>query len=106
MTGVQTCALPICITPIYQYLIHMLEEEKKYTFNVLFANKTEEDILLRNELEKLAEEKKINLKFTLDSGNPNWKGYTGFISETMFKECFPVVSEDTCSVIVCIMVIW
>ena len=41
------------ITPIYQVLIHLLDEIKKYSITLLFANKKEEDILLRPQLEKL-----------------------------------------------------
>ena len=82
------------ITPMYQFIIHMMDETKPLQISLLFANKTEEDILLRKELEELSKSNKIKLNFALDVGNPEWKGYVGFVSEKMLSECFDKPSDD------------
>ena len=82
------------ITPIFQFIEHMLDEKRQHNISLLFANKTEEDILLRRELEELASASKIKLSFTLDVGNPQWKGRVGFVSEQMFADFFDGPSDD------------
>lgn len=51
------------ITPTYQVLLSAaMNEDKKTKFNLIFCNKTENDMLLKSELKEL--ENKINLKTT------------------------------------------
>ena len=65
--------------------------------SLLFANQTEEDILLRDELEAC---KRNNagfktLRYTLDRPPKDWTGHTGFINEAMLREAMPPPSSDT-----------
>lgn len=55
---------------------------------LLFANQTEEDILLRDELEKYAKEypDKFKVWYTVDRPPANWNYSSGFINEEMIKE--------------------
>lgn len=82
------------ITPVYQFITHMLDEKMNFELSVLFANKTEGDIILRGELEGLQTLSKIRLNFTLDYPDKNWKGFTGFVSDKMFEACFPKAGDD------------
>lgn len=60
---------------------------------LLFANKTEEDIVLRKELEAM--QPRLKLHFLLDKAPDGWKGYTGYINETMLSEISPLNDKDT-----------
>jgi cytochrome-b5 reductase len=65
---------------------------------LLFANKTEDDILLRKELDALAVKHKdrFHLHYTLDSPpKRGWKGSTGFVTEAMCKHALPEASESS-----------
>ena len=75
-------------------IIHLLEESNnKYNISLIYANKEESDILLRKELDELKSSKKIDLFYTLDNPNENWKGYKGFVNKEMLSN-FPKASDD------------
>jgi len=65
--------------------------------NLLFANKKEDDIILRDKLENRQEEFSHQYKFfyTLDEPSDNWSGYKGFINSDMITETMPAPSDDT-----------
>lgn len=85
------------ITPVYQLLMNLPEEDKvKYT--VIYANKTEDDILLRHNLEKMEQANpNIKLAFTVEdpaakgSVSPNGKSidYSGYVNVNMIRETLP-----------------
>ncbi|CAF1351827.1 unnamed protein product [Rotaria sordida] len=92
------------ITPIYQILNEILKEQSSIAHDqcvyikiwLLYANKTEQDILLRSELEQLAalNSDRFKLWYTVDRGNEQWKYSKGFINETMLKEHMPPPADD------------
>ena len=57
-------------------------------------NKTEDDILLRKELEAIPKDR-LKLFYTLDEPPAGWKGGKGFINEDMCKEHLPSPGPDT-----------
>jgi len=65
---------------------------------LIFANKTEDDILLRKELEAIPKNR-LKLFYTLDEPPAGWKQGKGFISEEMCRENLPQPSEDSSSMI-------
>lgn len=74
--------------------MHLIEEGKgEYEISLLYANKTEEDILLRRELDELVENGVCVVRYTLDYPKEGWKGFKGFVNEDMFKE-FGEPSKD------------
>lgn len=79
------------ITPILQVVKAALRDKKDTTsFSLVYGNKTEDDILVRDELEKAASSSsRFVLYYTLDFPPPNWKGRTGFITSRMIEECLP-----------------
>jgi cytochrome-b5 reductase len=97
------------ITPMYQILNEILKEQTPIVPGerldmkiwLLFANQTEQDILLREELELLAASNsdRFKLWYTVDRESEDWKYSKGFINDTMIKEHMPPPSDD---VLICI----
>ncbi|CAF3348857.1 unnamed protein product [Rotaria socialis] len=97
------------ITPVYQLLKALLKEQASNAHNqhgdikiwLLFANQTEQDILLRDDLEQLAHlnADQFKLWYTIDRESEQWHYSKGFINETMLKEHMPPPSDD---VLICI----
>ncbi|CAF0900290.1 unnamed protein product [Didymodactylos carnosus] len=91
------------ITPMYQILCHILKDEQnvgedKIKIWLLFANQTEQDILLREQLELLASTNSdcFRLWYTVDRPpTSDWKYSTGFVSDQMIREHMPLPSEET-----------
>jgi len=79
------------ITPMLQVLHAIFHEgalaDSNTTASLLFANQTEDDILVREELEALARDYpgRFQLHYTLDRPPAGWTGSTGFIDEDMIK---------------------
>lgn len=87
------------ITPVMQVVKAIFRDSKdtSTTMSVLYANQTEEDILLRSELELLAKEYPTRFKvhYTLD--RPPAKGWnysTGFIDKEMLEKTMPKAAPD------------
>jgi len=80
------------ITPMLQVLNAIFKDartrDSSTTASLLFANQTEEDILVREELEALAKEfpDRFKLQYTLDRPPADWKGCTGFINKEMIEK--------------------
>ena len=97
------------ITPMYQLLNAILKEQASIIPDnrtdikiwLLFANQTEQDILLREELEQLAASNRDQFKlwYTIDRANDEWKYSKGFINETMLQEHMPPPDDN---VLICI----
>ncbi|XP_064490227.1 NADH-cytochrome b5 reductase 3-like [Ornithodoros turicata] len=91
------------ITPMLQILRHIFEDPSDRTHcSLIFANQTEEDILLREELEGLAAKypTRFKLFFTVDRPKEGWKQGTGFVSSEMIERTFAPPS-DTMVVLMC-----
>lgn len=80
------------ITPMLQVLHAIFRSsphDKVTRVKLLYANQTESDILVRNELEALQEEygDRFTLWYTIDrSDNPDWHYDTGFINKEMIEK--------------------
>lgn len=89
------------ITPMLQVIEEiLLEDDANVTVHLLFANQTEQDILLRGRLEELVHDNpaKFKLHFTVDRHtNPQaqWRGSVGFVSKDMLSEQLPKFGEST-----------
>ncbi|XP_030646354.1 NADH-cytochrome b5 reductase 2 [Chanos chanos] len=85
------------ITPMLQ-LIRCITAEPTDTTkcSLIFANQTEEDILLRKELEEVLNKHpdKFSLWYTLDRPPQGWKYSTGFINADMIKDHLPPPASD------------
>ncbi|GAB1292524.1 NADH-cytochrome b5 reductase 2 [Apodemus speciosus] len=86
------------ITPMLQLIRHITKDTRDGTrMSLLFANQTEEDILLRKELEEVATThcNQFNLWYTLDRPPSGWKYSSGFVTADMIKEHLPPPGEAT-----------
>lgn len=89
------------ITPIYQVMQAILKDPEDDTeMYVVYANRTEDDILLREELDSWAEQYSERLKVwyvvgEIIPGREDWKYSVGFITEEILKEHIPHGSNDT-----------
>lgn len=80
------------ITPMYQLIRAICEDPKDTTeVSLVYANRTEADILLREQLESFARRYPMNLKihYLLDSPPENWAYGTGFVTKDVMAQRFP-----------------
>jgi len=84
------------IAPMYQLIKSVLDNPHDQTFvTVLFGNKSEEDILMREELEAACTDPRIKVYYTVDNGNADWKGFTGFVTKEMLQKTMPAPGKGT-----------
>jgi len=86
------------ITPMYQLMQAITSDpDDKTQVSLLFANQSEDDILLRNEIEQLAEQNPDQIKFwyTVDKSTADWKYSTGFIDANMIEKHLPAADDKT-----------
>ncbi|PWA71255.1 nitrate reductase [Artemisia annua] len=87
------------ITPIYQVMQAILKDPNDKTkMYVVYANRTEDDILLRGELDAWAEKYKdrVTVWYVISKSiRKGWKYSEGHINEDIMREHIPEFSEDT-----------
>nr|XP_040232143.2 NADH-cytochrome b5 reductase 3 isoform X2 [Anopheles coluzzii] len=78
------------ITPMLQLIREVLKHSDKdmTKLSLIFANQTEDDILLKPELDDLAARypDQFKLWYTLDRPKPEWTQGKGFVTDEMIKE--------------------
>lgn len=84
------------LTPMLQVMKEILHNADDHTqVSLVFANNTEEDILLKAELDALAKKyKNLKITYILSQPSASWKGETGFVSQELIKRTMPAPSED------------
>lgn len=91
------------ITPMLQIVRDVLKNKSDKTkLRLLYANQSEDDILLRKELDELVEKhpEQFQVWYTVDRAPENWKFSLGFINDEMIKgHLFP--SSDNPIVLMC-----
>ena len=86
------------ITPIYQVAQAILKDPEDETeMHVVYANRTEDDILLREELDAWAKKyDRFKVWYVVqESVREGWEYSVGFITESILREHTPGASEDT-----------
>jgi cytochrome-b5 reductase len=86
------------ITPMYQLIRAICESDTDTTeVSLIYANRSEADILLRKELEAFARKYPNNFKlwYMLDRPPQNWAYGTGFVTQKIMAERLPTPSADT-----------
>lgn len=86
------------ITPMYQLIRAICEDPKDNTkISLLYANQTEADILLRDELDEFARKfpQNFSVWYVLNTTPPNWKYGKGFITKDVIREKLAAPSPDT-----------
>lgn len=85
------------IAPMYQVLTAILTNpEDKTKVSLVYANVTEEDILLRPELEKFAKEHpdRFKIHYVLNNAPENWNGSVGFVTTEIMEKHLPSKDAD------------
>ena len=86
------------ITPMYQLIRAICEDERDTTeVSLILANRSEEDILLRKELDSFASKYPKNLKvwYMLDKAPRDWTYGSGHVTAEVMKERLPSPGSDT-----------
>ncbi|EHK21296.1 uncharacterized protein TRIVIDRAFT_59656 [Trichoderma virens Gv29-8] len=86
------------ITPMYQLIRAICEDDTDTTeVSLIYANRTEEDILLRKELETFAQNcpKNFKLWYMLDNPPKKWDYGKGYVTPDVMKKYLPGPSADT-----------
>ncbi|KAK9358077.1 hypothetical protein V1504DRAFT_442418 [Lipomyces starkeyi] len=86
------------ITPMYQLIRAICENPRDMTeVSLIYANRTETDILLRKELDAFARKYPGNFKiyYVLEQTPKEWNGGTGYVTKEMMKERFAAASPTT-----------
>lgn len=86
------------ITPMLQLITEVFKNLDDGTnLRLLYANQSEQDILLRNELDAIASKnsEKFKVWYTVDRATEQWKFSTGFINEEMIQEHLFAPSDNT-----------
>eukprot|EP01024_Parvocaulis_polyphysoides_P071023 TRINITY_DN8807_c0_g1_i5.p6 TRINITY_DN8807_c0_g1~~TRINITY_DN8807_c0_g1_i5.p6 ORF type:complete len:139 (+),score=21.27 TRINITY_DN8807_c0_g1_i5:44-418(+) len=85
------------ITPMYQVIKAILKNSQDKTkISLLFSNRTEEDILLRQELDEFAiENPKFRVYYTLSQTPKSWKFGRGHVNLQMMRNNLFRASEDS-----------
>lgn len=86
------------ITPIYQVIQAIVKDPEDLTeMHVVYGNQSEDDILLREELDAWAEKyERFKVWYVVqESKREDWEYSVGFISESILKKHVPDASEDT-----------
>ena len=76
------------ITPMLQVIEKSLNDPKDHTkISLIFANVTEDDIILRDQIDRYAKQnpKRFSVFYVLDNPPANWKGGEGYISKEMLS---------------------
>ncbi|KAE8147146.1 hypothetical protein BDV25DRAFT_169379 [Aspergillus avenaceus] len=85
------------ITPMYQLIRAICEDETDTTeVSLVYANRTEEDILLRGELEAFARRYPRNLKiwYMLDHPPAGWAFGSGYVTPQVMRDRLPGPAGD------------
>ncbi|KAL2203234.1 hypothetical protein CC79DRAFT_1401480 [Sarocladium strictum] len=86
------------ITPMFQVIRAICEHDRDLTeVSLIYANRTEEDILLREELDAFARRYPKNFKvyYMLDRPPETWQFGKGFVTKDLMKEKLPAPGIDS-----------
>ncbi|KAJ5403569.1 hypothetical protein N7509_003440 [Penicillium cosmopolitanum] len=92
------------ITPMYQLARQIFKNpEDKTKVTLVFGNVTEEDILLKKELNELENTypQRFRAFYVLDNPPKEWAGGKGFITKELLKTVLPEPKEENIKVFVC-----
>lgn len=92
------------ITPMYQVLRAILANPAdKTTVSLIYANVNQEDILLRSELDNLAQAhaNQFTLYYVLNNPPAPWAGGVGFVTKDHIKRFLPNPAEGDSKLLIC-----
>lgn len=84
------------ITPILQVITDIIVNPNDITeISLLFANDTEKDILLKNEIDEIAAKyPAFSVHYVLTKPSDGWTGSVGYVSKEMMEKYLPAATSD------------
>jgi ring-1,2-phenylacetyl-CoA epoxidase subunit PaaE len=83
------------ITPLFSMIKSVLEKEKNSNIDLYYANRFEEQIIFKEELEQLEKNySNLNVVHTLTRPSEDWEGETGRIDKEKVKQFLESYSDD------------
>ncbi|KAI8372745.1 uncharacterized protein BYT42DRAFT_577860 [Radiomyces spectabilis] len=93
------------ITPMLQIIRKVFEKsaDSKTKITLLFANQTEEDILLKNELDTIAKEhpEQFKVVYAVEKPSEKFDGVKGYVTSDVIKQHLPSPDTDKAMIFVC-----
>ncbi|KAJ2097973.1 hypothetical protein GGI16_004410 [Coemansia sp. S142-1] len=93
------------ITPMLQLIQHVLADPNDHTkMTLVFANKSEDDIILRSTLDEFAKKHPDQLKvhYVIDkASSADWRGDVGYVNKELVQKYMPAADKDNILVSVC-----
>ncbi|KAI9256619.1 hypothetical protein BDA99DRAFT_547895 [Phascolomyces articulosus] len=94
------------ITPMLQVIRRVFDdhsEDQKTKITLLFTNQTENDILLREELDAYAKKypDRFKVVYGLDRPPSGWDGHTGFVTKELIRKHLPAPDKPNSIIFVC-----
>ncbi|KAJ2888281.1 hypothetical protein IWW38_004969, partial [Coemansia aciculifera] len=93
------------ITPMLQLIQHVLADPNDHTkLTLVFANKSEDDIILRSTLDGFARKypDQFKVHYVVDKApSRNWKGDVGYVNKELVQKYMPAAGKDGILVSVC-----
>ncbi|KAK1264033.1 Nitrate reductase [NADH] 1 [Acorus gramineus] len=92
------------ITPVYQVMQAVMRDPLDETeMHLVYANRTEDDILLREELDGWAVEYpgRVKVWYVVNEAKEGWKYGVGFLTEEILRERIPLGGGDDTLALVC-----
>lgn len=86
------------VTPMYQIIKHILRDPRDETqLSLLFANVSQQDILLKDELDDLARAhpQQLYVHYVIDAPEQGWGGSTGYVTPELMRQHCPSPGPDT-----------
>lgn len=84
------------VTPFITIIRTALRRNWDVDMALIFANKSEADIILKDEFDKyVADYDNFKVIYTIDEASESWQGYTGHIDEALLKKYLPESSPDS-----------
>lgn len=92
------------ITPCYQLIRRILNDPNDQTrVTLLYSNHTEEDILLKNEFDRLATQRsdQFSVHYTVTQPSSSWTGEKGRITRDILERSMPKPTDENIKLFVC-----
>lgn len=85
------------ITPMFQLIRSICEDKTDRTeVSLVYANRSEDDILLRNQLDRFAKQNSnFQVHYMVDQASEGWQGGVGHVDKTVLQEKMPKAASDT-----------
>ncbi len=84
------------LTPAYQVMQAVCKDPDDTTeIFLLYGNRTEKDILLREELDRMGKRVNVHVWYTLDTPSEGWEYSSGFVTRDMIADHIPDPGPNT-----------